>query len=162
MTTRAVAQRAQQPLGTVSYHFRGKRELLIQAALHTVEDLFPVSELAAVDTLTELISRIKVLLGDRVSGDSVLSAVLMETMREAARDPDLRQRMASLLSDYRRLLTDLMRREQHRSAMSADVDPAALAILLAAAGDGLLLHALLDSELDTASAFEALLTLLRK
>jgi hypothetical protein len=37
-----------------------------------------------------------------------------------------------------------------------------VATLIAAAGDGLLLHALLDPELDVAGATEALLALLRK
>lgn len=159
VTTRAVAQRAGLPLGTVSYHFRGKQELLTQAALGTVEDLFPMAELAAVGTLAELIGRIKILFGDRLSIDPVVSAVLMETMREAGRDLSLRECMASLLAEYRRLLTELARREGRRST-AAGVDPAALATLIAAAGDGLLLHALLDREVDIVSAFEALLALL--
>ncbi len=162
VTTRAVAERAELPLGTVSYHFRGKQELLSQAALETVEGIFPMSELAAVETLAELLGLIKTSVGHRDSFDPVLSGVLMETMRESGRDPVLAERMATLLADYRRLLIELVRTEQERGAVAADADPAALASLIAAAGDGLLLHALLDSEIDAVSAVESLLTLLRK
>ncbi len=54
MRTRAVAERAGLPHGTVSYHFRGKQELLTEAALNTVERMFPIEELEAVETLEDL------------------------------------------------------------------------------------------------------------
>lgn len=53
VTTRAVAERAGLPLGAVSYHFRGKQELLSHAALATIEGLFPMDELAAAESLAE-------------------------------------------------------------------------------------------------------------
>lgn len=158
VTTRAVAQRAALPLGAVSYHFRGKRDLLTQAALATVEDVFPTDELAAVDTIAELTGMMAASVGDHDS--TVVPGVLVETLREATRDPGLADRVTALLTEYRRLLADLVRTEQLRGAVRADTDPAALATLLAAAGDGLMLHALLDADLDGAGAVEALRTLL--
>lgn len=160
VTTRAVAARAGLPLGAVTYHFRGKQELLTQAALQAVEGVFPMTELAGVGTLPELIRMIRTSVSDRNSGDPVLSGVFMETLREAARSPVLRERMATLLADYRRLLRDLVRTEQQRGAVRAGVDPAAVANLVAAAGDGLLLHALLEPDLEVAACVETLLALL--
>lgn len=160
VTTRAVAQRAGLPLGAVSYHFRGKQELLSQAALATVERLFPMSELTAVESLAELLGLITTSLGERELSESVLAGVLAEALREAGRDPQLAERMTTLLAEYRRVLGELVRAEQQRDAVRADADPAAVATLVAAAGDGLLLHALLDSEIDAAGAVEALRTLL--
>jgi AcrR family transcriptional regulator len=55
VTTRAIAERAGLPHGTVSYHFRGKQELLTEAALHTIEHLFPMNELEAITTLEDLL-----------------------------------------------------------------------------------------------------------
>lgn len=162
VTTRAVAERAGLPHGTVSYHFHGKQELLSQAALEVVEGIFPMTELAAVETLAELFGLVKTSVGRQESYDSVLSGVLLETMRESGRDSALRARMAALLADYRHLLTELVRTEQERGVVAADADPVMLATLIAAAGDGLLLHALMDSETDAVSAFEALLALLRQ
>lgn len=160
VTTRAVAERAGLPLGTVSYHFRGKQELLSHAALEMVEALFPTADLAAAETLEELLGLIKTSTGDPGAYDPVVYGVLLETLREAGRDPGLAGRMTALLAEYRRLLCELMRAEQQRGMVRADVDPAALARLVAAAGDGLLLHALLDNDIDTTSAFDVLRALL--
>ena len=41
VTTRAVADRAGLPHGTVSYHFRGKQELLTDASLHAFQRAVP-------------------------------------------------------------------------------------------------------------------------
>lgn len=162
VTTRAVAQRAGLPLGAVSYHFRGKQELLTQAALATVEAVLSTRELAEVGTLAELATLLTEAVGGRDSETTVLSGVLVETLREAGRDPVLAGRMTRLLAEYRRLLGELVRAEQQSGRLRGDVDPAALATLVAALGDGLLLHALLDRDLDTAGAAGTLRTLLER
>ena len=160
--TRAVAEHAGLPHGTVSYHFRGKQELLTEAALNTIERVFPIEELEAVETLEALTGLVQAWVGERDSIDPVLSGVLMEAMREAERNPVLRHRLATMLRDYRRVVADLVRAEQRRDVVRSGPEPSAVATLIAAAGDGLLLHALLDPELDVAGATEALLALLRK
>ncbi|MQA15836.1 MAG: TetR family transcriptional regulator [Pseudonocardiaceae bacterium] len=160
MTTRAIAERASVPHGSVSYHFRGKQELLTEAALYTVEHMFPLGELEAVETLADLMPLITTWLGTLDSTDPALTGVLMEAMRESERDNPLRHRLATMLRDYRRLLADLVHAEQHRDVVPSGATPAALATLIAAAGDGLLLHALLDPELDVAEAVTAMGTLL--
>ncbi len=162
VTTRAVAARAGLPHGAVSYHFRGKQELLAEAALRTVEQAFPIAELEALETMADLMAVASARLGDREAIDPVLSAVMLEAMRESARDPALRERIAALEREYRRLLADLVRAEQQHGAVSADAPPSALATLLAAAADGLLLHALLDPDVDITEALTALQTLLTR
>ena len=162
VTTRAVAARAGLPHGAVSYHFRGKQELLAEAALRTVEQAFPIAELEALETMADLMAVASAGLGDREAIDPVLSAVMLEAMRESARDPALRERIAALEREYRRLLAELVRAEQQHGAVSADAPPSALATLLAAAADGLLLHALLDPDVDITEALTALQTLLTR
>lgn len=162
VTTRAVAERANLPHGTVSYHFRGKQELLTEAAFDTVERMFPVGELEALETLEELLPLVRTWVGDRDSMDPVRTGVMMEAMRESERNAALRHRLAALLRDYRRVVAELVRAEQRRDAVHSGPAPAALATLIAAAGDGLLLHALLDPDLDVVEATGALLALLRK
>jgi AcrR family transcriptional regulator len=161
VTTRAVAARAGLPHGAVSYHFRGKQELLAAAALRTVEQAFPLTELQAVQTLAELMA----VAGTRLEHDAidpVMSAVMMEAMRESARDPVLRERITALEREYRRILADLIRSEQQRGSIPADLPAAPVAVLLAAAADGLLLNALADPELDITPAIAALHTLLTR
>jgi AcrR family transcriptional regulator len=162
VTTRAVAARAGLPHGAVSYHFRGKQELLTEAALRTVEQAFPIADLEALETMADLMAVASARLGDREAIDPVLSAVMLEAMRESARDPALRERIAALEREYRRLLAELVRAEQQHGAVSADAPPSALATLLAAAADGLLLHALLDPDVDITEALTALQTLLTR
>ena len=158
VTTRAVAARAGLPHGTVSYHFRGKQELLVEAAVHTFEEAFPI---AALQTLTSFMDVLELWLDDTQEADSVVSAVGMEAMLESERDPVLRERIAALLRDYRDALREVLRADPPRGAAAAGIEPDALATLIAAVGDGLFLHARLDPELDARPALAALTALLR-
>jgi AcrR family transcriptional regulator len=161
VTTRAVAARADLPHGAVSYHFRGKQELLMEAALHTFEAAIPLGDFAELASVDDLIGLIAAELVDRDGIDPVLSRLMFEAMREAERDPQLRGRMAAMMAEYRRLMTDAVAADQERGTTLTAAPPSAIATVLAAAGDGLLLHALLDPELDVAAAVDALRALLQ-
>lgn len=160
VTTRAVATRAGVPHGSVSYHFRGKQELLTEAALDAFHRAMPVALFEALTTVEDLIGVIDAELGGRDAIDPVLSRLMLEAMREAERDPMLRERMGAMLGEYRRLMVETVRADQERGAVFDGAPAAAIATLLGAVGDGLLLHALLDPELDIAGAIAALRALL--
>ncbi len=85
---------------------------------------------------------------------------MFEAMREAERDAALRERMGAMLTQYRELMIQAIRAEQNRSTVFTRAPADAIATLLGAVGDGLLLHALLDPELDVAAALDALRALL--
>ena len=161
VTTRAVAERAALPHGTVSYHFRGKQELLTEAALHAFQQAIPVEQFAALETVDDVIDLIAAEVGDPEVIDLALSSLMLEAMREAERDPALRERLGAMLGEYRRLLVEIVRADQQRGTVPDGAPPAPLATLLAAVGDGLLLHVLLDPTLDAAGAVAALRALLR-
>jgi AcrR family transcriptional regulator len=97
-SARAVAGRAGLPHGTVSYHFGGKQKLLTEAALRTVEQAFPIAELEALQTFSDLIAFAGARL-QRDAIDRVASAVMLEAMRESARDDALRERIAGWRAD---------------------------------------------------------------
>jgi AcrR family transcriptional regulator len=160
VTTRAVAARAGLPHGAVSYHFRGKQELLIEATLHTFEEAFPVAELEAHEAPSDFVELLEAWFGSQDAADPLVTGVGIEAMLESERDPVLRTRLAATLHDYRRALTHIAETAQERGTMPSSVSPAALATLLAAVGDGLFLHARLDPEVDAAGALAALRTLL--
>jgi AcrR family transcriptional regulator len=160
VTTRAVAQRADVPHGSVSYHFRGKQELLTEAALHAFQQALPVTQFEALKTVDDLVELIAAEVGDPEAIDPVLSRLMLEAMREAERDSVLRERMGAMLDAYRQLMIETVRADQQRGAVFDRAPPAAIATLLAAVGDGLLLHALLDPKLDIAAAIEALRAML--
>jgi AcrR family transcriptional regulator len=161
VTTRAVATRAGLPHGSVSYHFRGKQELLTEAALHAFQQAIPLEGFRALATVDDLVGLIAAEVGDREALDPVLSGLMLEAMREAERDAGLRERMGALLGRYRQVMVDTVRADQQRGGAFAGASPEALALLIGAVGDGLMLHVLLDPELDARPALEALRALLR-
>jgi AcrR family transcriptional regulator len=160
VTTRAVAQRAGLPHGSVSYHFRGKQELLRDSALHAFQQAVPVDQFAALDTVDALIDLIAAEVAGPEGVDPMISQLMLEAMREADRDAELRERMGAMLGEYRRVMVATMRAEQQRGQAFDGAPPEALATVLAAVGDGLLLHVLLDPELDVAGSVDALRSLL--
>lgn len=160
VTTRAIADAAGLPHGTVSYHFSGKGELLTEAAADVIERMFPIDTLEAVDTLADLTPLVSSTL-DSAWTDPVAIKVLLEAMREAGHDQSLRERIAALLRDYRRIIADLVSAEQKRGSVVTTAAPSALATVLAAVGDGLLLHSILDPDLDIAEAAFAMLSVVQ-
>ena len=90
----------------------------------------------------------------------MLSRLMFEAMREAERDAVVRERMSAMLTQYRELMIRAIRAEQERGAVFTGAPADAIATLLGAVGDGLLLHALLDPELDVHAALNALRALL--
>ena len=160
VTTRAVAERAGLPHGAVSYHFRGKQELLIEAAMFAFARAIPADEFAALGSTEDFIGLISAEVADRDAIDPVLSRLMFEAMREAERDPALRERMGAMLTQYRELMVATIRAGQDSGAVFTGAPADAIATLLGAAGDGLLLHALLDPGLDVHAALNALRALL--
>ncbi len=120
----------------------------------------PADEFAALSGVQDLIGLIAAEVADRDAIDPVLSRLMLEAMREAERDPALRERMGAMLARYRELMIQAVRAEQERGAVFAGAPADAIATLLGAVGDGLLLHALLDPELDVHAALNALRALL--
>jgi AcrR family transcriptional regulator len=160
VTTRGVATRAGLPHGSVSYHFRGKQEMLTEAALHAFQQAIPLDQFEAFESVDDLLALITAEIGDRDAIDPVLSRLMLETMREAERDAGLRDRMGALLGRYRELIVKTVRTDLKRGAVFPGAPATGIATLLAAVGDGLLLHALLDPDLDVAAAIDALRAML--
>jgi AcrR family transcriptional regulator len=157
-----VAARAGLPHGAVSYHFRGKQELLTEAALQTFEQAFPISELQGLAALPDLIALFDPWLQEQSDAERLVSRVGIEAMLESERNPLLRRRLGEMLSDYRTAIATLARAQQERGSVPPNTTPEALATLLAAVGDGLFLHARLDPKLDIGAALRALEALLHR
>ena len=160
VTTRAVAERAGVPHGAVSYHFRGKQELLIEACLAAFAQAVPFEEYAAQATVGDLIDLIGSEIEQGLHRDVVLGRLMFEAIREAERDEVLRERLGTMITEYRKVLVAVVLAEQERGAIPATVSAEGVATLVTAVGDGLFLHALLDPDLDVAETLEALRILL--
>jgi len=116
------------------------RERLLAAAVDRI------AELAAAPTMSALLEATAALV-ERARERDATVPLFLDAMREAERDPALRTRLAETLATYRQVVAGLVAGAPH---------PEALAILVVALGDGLLLHALVDPDLDVAGAVDAL------
>lgn len=162
VTMRAIAARAGVPHGAISYHFQGKDDLLRQAAIAgTLQALAePLAMAQAAGDVREMFEgTLGWFAGGGLEDPSV--ALLLETVRQASRDPSLRDPLATEMKRFRIALTELVRRDQEKGAITADTPAAGTATVIAALLDGLLLHLILDPELDLQGAAEAVRTLLR-
>jgi AcrR family transcriptional regulator len=153
VSTRAIAERAGVPHGAVSYHFRGKQDLLRQAAMAGLQRGFGEAiELASRSSgVAELLSATAGLY-DAENADDEFAGLLIETLREAVHDEWVAGRVAEMLTDYRSRLTELIRADQQQHALTDVVSPQGLAVVLAALLDGLLFHVLIDPTLSAREA----------
>ncbi|SPT50025.1 MULTISPECIES: TetR/AcrR family transcriptional regulator [Actinomadura] len=162
VTMRAIAARAGVPHGAISYHFQGKDDLLRQAAIAgTLQALAePLAMAQAAGDVREMFEgTLGWFAGGGLEDPSV--ALLLETVRQSSRDPSLREPLATEMRGFRVALTELVRRDQERGAVTAAPPASGTATVVAALLDGLLLHLILDPELDLQGAAEAVRTLLR-
>jgi AcrR family transcriptional regulator len=153
-STREIAARAGVTQGVVSYHWRSKDDLVREAALAaTLETFEPIAAaLREEASVREVFERSLAFL-EAIRGEPALTLLLFETMLQATRDEQVRDALAAMLHEFRVELTAALEREG-----VPDAEP--LAAALAAALDGLLLHAVVDERLDVAAAGEAVLALL--
>ncbi|GAA2631391.1 TetR/AcrR family transcriptional regulator [Actinomadura fulvescens] len=153
VTTRAIATRAGVPHGAVSYHFKGKEELLREAAVSaTLQALAqPIALTRQAGSVRELVDGTLAWFSSGALDDPSV-ALLLETARQASRDPALREPIAAELRSYRAVLTGLVRADQERGEIDSRVSASGTATLVAALFDGVLLHLLVDPDLDVQNA----------
>lgn len=157
VTTRAIAARADVPHGAVSYHFNGKEEVLREAAFVALQQAFelPLHVMSEAKSVVQLLEMTAPLYGTAPL-DEAAQAVALEALRQAARDPWLNEHLNADLRRYRGRLAQLVRADQDRGPIDASIDADGLAAAIAAAQDGLLLHAMIDPAFDVQRALTAL------
>lgn len=163
VTTRAIAERAGLPHGTVSYHFNGKQDLLRQAAMTVLGQVFTgLTDLVdnATASVPELVAASGTQLGAAV-GESVDEVrLLAECLVQACRDDELALVFRDWLRAYREALRKRAAADGRSGALRAGMDPTGTAILVCAAIDGLWFHLAVDGELDVELACRTLARLL--
>ncbi len=143
VTTRRVADEAGLTSGLVHYHFASVDDLRRQATVEALDRfLVPVLEHLEASgdftgTLTDLLGELSAM--DHPDAPEV--ALLYEAFLAAFRDDAIRAELARALARFRQQTAQLLRR-------AGAEEPDDLAVLAAAAIDGVLLHALIDPDLD--------------
>lgn len=155
VTTRAVAERAGVNHSLVHYHFGSVDGLLFQAAtaalaeagdeaLALLEDDDLASGLkASLEALAETVEQ------------GPLAVATVEFLVQACRHDEMRAWLGDVLTQYREVMAERFRRAKADEAL-ADLDPEALAVLVAALFDGLTLHLIVDPDLDLQQAIDTL------
>ncbi|MFJ8961891.1 TetR/AcrR family transcriptional regulator [Lentzea sp. NPDC102401] len=141
VTTRLVAERAGVNAALVHYHFSSVQELLSTAALQfAAKALAESAEALRSVSPAEGVERIFADL-TRFTGTDPESLLLAEAFLAAHRLPELRAGLSALVAEFRTRVAEWLREAGVR-------DAAAVALLLGAAIDGLVLHRALDSSVD--------------
>ncbi|GIJ45188.1 TetR family transcriptional regulator [Virgisporangium aliadipatigenens] len=134
VSTRMLAERAGVAPGLVHYHFSSVQAVLVEAAVGAARDLAAQAgpALAAAQSAEEGVAALFGML-DAHTGTDPTSVLFVEAYLAATRDEALRAALGAVIGEFRRLLADLL--DAH-----AVPDPAATALVLTAAVDGLLVH----------------------
>ncbi|RKS73413.1 TetR family transcriptional regulator [Actinomadura pelletieri DSM 43383] len=162
VTSRLVAERARANNALVHYHFGTIDALRRAAVLHAMEKELegPVGAvLRADDALDGVQSAIRRLAarGSGAAGQRVLAEALMHGLRDA----ELHEEGVRRIRTFRDALTDRLSENQAAGRLRADADPAALAVVIGALLNGLLLHVLFDPGIDVVRSTAGLIALLR-
>jgi AcrR family transcriptional regulator len=152
VSTRLLARRAGVNGALLNYHFRGKDDLLREAATAGMADLIaPAMErmLAAPDAGRAVADVLRFLAGQLTPAQA---RTLLELSMRAFDDVEIRRLMTAELEAFRSLVAQAIRRP--------GVDGRGAAVLLVGALDGVLLHRAVDPGTDVEAAARALEQLL--
>lgn len=83
-------------------------------------------------------------------------------MREAERQQTRRSKPSELMTEFRVTVARVVGAEQERGTLDPMLSPDGIATLLAAVGDGLVLHRVLDPTIDVASVMTALRSMISR
>jgi AcrR family transcriptional regulator len=162
VTSRAVAERAQANNALVHYYFGSVDALRRAAVMHGIETELegPVTAiLQAPDVLDGVVAAVAGLASRGAAGPG--QRVMAEALVAGLRDEELRAQSAVQVRMFRDLLASRLAADRDAGRLRADADPAALAVVLTALLDGLLLHAVMDPETDVTGSAASLTALLR-
>lgn len=161
VTSRAVAERAGVNNGVVHYHFGSMDALRRAATLHATDPLMreALAWFVAAPTTLDAYATLLSTVGE-LDASQAPTAVLLEAMLHAPRDPEVRTLVAGMIAPFRGALEDKLRADADAGRVRGDIDVRGAAVALAALIDGLMLHAMVDPQLEVGRAVEAVSGLL--
>jgi AcrR family transcriptional regulator len=147
-TSREIAKASGVNLAGITYHFGSKEELVARALLQAIrgwiepalailrQDIHPALRMiGAIQALQDSFERARDML-----------PVYLEALVQAPRTDTLRTGVERLFTELRGFLAGQIAELKRMGFLPAWIDPAAMATLLVATGDGLALHAALEPD----------------
>ena len=148
-TSRAVAERAGANLALINYYFGSKNDLLLAALERSMTTMAETAALAD--------GGLADLLGDAIrftqtQRDSPDVGLLFAATLEAAHNPTVRAAVRAHLAGFRAYAREAVGQAIRNETLPRETDATALGNAIAALLDGLLLHAVIDPDIDVAAA----------
>jgi AcrR family transcriptional regulator len=148
-TSREIASAAGVNLQAITYHFGSKDELVAQALVHAVRRWVEPARAALAgvgqDPVGHLLAAVLALQKSLDDARGVFPAYV-EALAAAPRNEAVRAEIVGLLRDLRDGLALSIRELRDAGMVAGWVDPQSFAALVVAAGDGFVLHSMLDPE----------------
>jgi AcrR family transcriptional regulator len=148
-TSREIASAAGVNLQAITYHFGSKDELVAQALVHAVRRWVEPAQVALAgvgeDPVGRLLAAVQVLQEVLVQARGYFPAYA-EALAAAPRNEAVRAEIVGLLRDLRDGLAAGIRELREAGLVAGWVDAESMAALVVAAGDGFVLHSMLDPQ----------------
>lgn len=148
-TSRGIANAAGVNLQAITYHFGSKDELVAHALVHAVrrwlEPARQALDAVTVDPVMGLISAV-LALQSALSQAAEHVPAYVEALAASGRDQVVREHVVALLGELRQALATSIGELKDAGQVADWVEPQAMAALVVAAGDGFVLHSLLEPE----------------
>lgn len=146
-TSREIATAAGVNLQAITYHFGSKDHLVAQALVHAVRGWTEPARTALVgiadDPVGGLLSAV-LALQDAFERAREQVPGYLEALAAASHDPTLRDQIAGVLGELRAALATSIQELRDAGHIASWVEPEPMAALIVAAGDGVVLHSVLD------------------
>ena len=163
-TSRAITAAADTNLGAITYHFGSKDALVAEAVGEAIERLVGPAVAALKDDALDPVSRVMEAIR-RLEGAFERSArdapAYLEVVVQSGRERRLGDRVRRVFADLRSLLASQISDQQREGALPEWIEPDAMAGLLLAVAQGVVLQTLVDrdgpSHSEMASQFAGLL-----
>ena len=147
-TSRDITGAADANLAAITYHFGSKDELVAEALLAGLREWLDPALIALTesdDPATGMLTAVQTLITTFDQHRDEAPAHL-EALVQAPRLPALHEGVLVLWSELRRLLSEQLAQMQHDDLLPDWIDPQAMAALLVAAANGVVLQATVDPD----------------
>ncbi len=148
-TSRAITTAAGANLGAITYYFGSKDALLAEAIGAAIERLITPAVEALQDETVEPVARVLNAVNHleaAYAGSARDAPAYLEVLLQSRRMPLVRERIVALLTRFRAVLAEQMAEQQGEGFLPAWVEPDAMAGLLLAVADGVVLQTSIDPD----------------
>ena len=151
-----VAREAGVSRGLLHYYFGTKERLLVEVVRRDCDARIAALEeaLARAGSVEEIVATLVASLRDFVEGESGEQAVLYEMLSASLHSEEIRAELGELYRRWRAHLAEVLRDKQRAGIVALDADPEAVASVLFALGDGMVLQLRADPDWQGAPALD--------